>query len=241
MHRESRLLVVLALALVPAGAQAEKTVFVGSARYDIIVGLSYTRETSPEGEQGGFSRYTSVGRFGDVKFGPSPAPDFDAWFETAMEIPGTGRVPGAVIPMRQISGKGEVTDFEIAPAWEDPNVAIEPKITNGPEPLSPTLELLTYAMAHEDESDETESADDTPLVPLAPTLWFLYSEGASADGSELRWEYPGLALGALDGSRTQFSVLLNDLAEGKDVELTMPFTDGAAVGEWTVQFHPRED
>lgn len=236
MHRESWLLVVLALALVPAGAQADKTVFVGSHRYDIVVGLSYTRETSPEGEQGGFSRYTSIGRFEDVKFGPSPAPDFDAWFETAMD-----RVPGAVIPMRQITGEGEITDFEIAPAWKDPNEAIEPKITAGPEPLTPSLQLLTYAMAHEDEFDEAESAEDLPIVPLAPTLWFLYSEGASADGSELRWEYPGFALGALDGSRTQFSVLLNDLAEGKDVELTMPFTDGAAVGEWTVQFHPREE
>ena len=241
MRRRLAAVVVLALLVAPAFVQAEKTVFVGSARYDITVGLSYTRETSPEGEQGGFNSYTSVGRFEDVKFGPSPAPDFDAWFEVQVEVPGAGKVPGAVVPMRQISGEGEITDFKIAPAWEDPSTPIQPKITAGPEPFTPSLELLTYAMAHEEEFESAEEAEDLPTVPLAPTLWFRYLEGFSASGSELRWEYPGLALGAVDGSATQFSVLLNTLAEGEDVEMTMPFTDGTAVGEWTVQFHPKEE
>jgi hypothetical protein len=231
-----RTAVLLALAVVLVGAQAEKTVFIGSARYDITVGMSYTRETSPEGEQGGFNRYTSIGRFEDVKFGPSPSPDFEAWFEVSVGPPGSG----AVIPMHQISGKGEITDFEIAPAWESPEEAIAPKITNGPEPFEPVLGLLTFEMAHDEALEKAEEAEDLPTVPLVPTLWFMYSEGFSATGSELRWEYENFALGAVDGSAIRFSVPLASLAEGEDVELSIPFTDGTAVGEWTVQFHARE-
>ncbi len=228
---------LLALALLPVGARAKKTVFTGSARYDITVGLSYNRETSPEGEQGGFNRYTSVGRFEDVKFGPSPSPEFDAWFEVEAGTPGSG----AVIPMHQISGKGEIADFEIAPAWEDPNEAIAPKVTSGPEPFEPSLQLLTFEMAHDEALEAAEEAEDLPTAPLVPTLWFMYSEGFSATGSELRWEYENFALGTVESARFRFSVPLASLAEGEDVELSIPFTDGAAVGEWTVQFHARKE
>lgn len=231
-------LVAVSMLLATAAAQpTKKTVFLGSARYDVTIGLSYTRQTSPEGEQGGFNRYTSVGRFEDVKFGPSPSPEFDAWFETKLDIPGAN----AVVPMHQMTGKGEITDFEIAPAWEDPHEAIPPKITEGPKPFEPVLQLLTYAMAHEEDFDPDVPVEDMPVVPLAPTLWFRYSENFSPSGSELRWEYEGFALGAVDQSGFQFSVPLTTVADGKEVELSIPFTDGAAKGEWTVQFQPRPE
>jgi len=229
--------VALALALAPAGARAAEAVFVGSARYDIIVGLSYTRETSPEGEQGGFSRYTSVGRFENVKFGPSPSPEFAAWFEVRVGPPEAG----AAMPMNQVSGRGEITDFTIAPAWEDPNEAIEPKITAGPEPFEPVLQLLTFEMAHDAEPEEARTGEGIPNAPLVPTLWFMYSENFSVDGSELRWEYEEFALGAVEGSAVRFSVALGALAEGEDVELSIPFTDGAAKGEWTIQFQAQAE
>jgi len=238
MRKSLVLLAVLALLATTAAQPQKKTVFLGSARYDVTVGLSYTRQTSPEGEQGGFNRYTSVGRFEDVKFGPSPSPEFDAWFETKLDVPGAN----AVVPMHQITGNGEITDFEIAPAWEDPHKAIAPKITAGPQPFEPVLQLLTYAMAHEEDLDSAAAEDGSlPVVPLAPTLWFRYLENFSPSGSELRWEYENFALGAVDQSSFQFSVPLETVADGKEVELSIPFTDGAARGEWTVQFQPLEE
>jgi hypothetical protein len=231
-------LCLVCLLLATAVAQPQKkTVFLGSARYDITIGLSYTRQTSPEGEQGGFNRYTSVGRFEDVKFGPPRSPEFDAWFETKLDIPGAN----AVVPMHQITGRGEITDFEIAPAWEDPHEAIAPKITAGPKPFEPVLQLLTYAMAHEEELDSAGEDGGLPVVPLAPTLWFRYSESFSPSGSELRWEYGNFALGAVDQSAFQFSVPLKTVADGEAVELSIPFTDGAAKGKWTVLFQPRPE
>jgi|GEM_PF-1100848 len=236
----SRVLILCVICVLLATALArpqKKTVLVGSARYDITVGLSYTRQTSPEGEPGGFNRYTSVGKFDDVKFGPSPSPAFDAWFEARLDIPGAN----AVVPMQQITGCGEITDFEIAPAWEDPHVAIAPKITAGPKLFEPVLQLLTYEMAHEAEIDSAAEDGGLPIVPLKPTLWFRYSENFSPSGSELRWEYENFALGAVDQSSFQFSVPLAIVADGKEVELSIPFTDGAAKGEWTVQFRPRSE
>ncbi|UCG42162.1 MAG: hypothetical protein JSU73_09795 [candidate division WOR-3 bacterium] len=233
---KTALIAVLVLAG-PGSALAEKTVFVSSPEYEVTIQLSYTRETSPEGEQGGFSSYTATGRFENVRFGPSQAEGFECWFQKQVEMPGGVKVEGAVVPAMQVSGRGTIDKFVIAPAWEDPNQAIEPEITSGPEPFEPYLQLLTWEMAH---SEELESEDEIPVAPIVPTVWFMYREGYSVSGSELSWDYPGLAKGQVESSGVQFSVLLDKLARGEDIELEIPYTEGGAEGKWRIVFWSAE-
>lgn len=221
------LILAAALALFAQPAPAEKQVFVGSADYEVTVQLTYTREVSPEGEQGGFSSYTSTGEFKKVRFGPSPAKEFEAWFERRLAA-------GAVVPMRQVSGDGTIGPFVIAPAWEDPNEPIQPKITSGPQPFAPTLEVLTFDMAHE------EDEDSMPPVPLVPTVWLRYNEGFSVAGPELAWEYPHFAIGQVESDGVVFSVPVASLAKGEDLEIKVPYENGAAHGEWKIVFWSNE-
>jgi len=237
---EKRSMTVLVAVLVlsgPGAARAEKTVFVSSPEYEITIQLKYTRETSPEGEQGGFSSYTATGRFENVKFGPSQAEGFECWFQQQVEMPGGVKVEGAAVPAMQVSGEGAIDEFVIAPAWEDPNQAIQPEITTGPGPFEPYLQLLTWEMAH---SEELESEDEIPVAPIVPTVWFMYREGYSVSGAELSWEYPGFAKGQVESSGVQFSVPLDRLAEGEDIELEVPYTDGGAQGKWRIVFWSAE-
>jgi hypothetical protein len=216
------------IALATQVALADKQVFVSSADYDITVQLNYTREVSPEGEQGGFSSYTSTGEFKNVRFGPSPSKEFAAWFERRL-------APGAAVPVRQISGEGRIGPFVIAPAWQDPNETIEPRITAGPLPFAPGLDVLTYEMAH------AEDEDSMPLVPLVSTVWLRYNEGFSIAEPELKWEYPGFAKGQVESDGVVFSVPLTRLANGEDIEVNVPYENGAAHGEWKIVFWANEE
>lgn len=228
----SYILPVLVCLAASQPASAEKTVFIGSPEYEVTVQLSYTRETGPEGEQGGFSGYAATGTFQEVKFGPSPAEGFECWFQQPIDVP-SARAVGAAIPTRSISGQGAIDDFTIAPAWEDPAEAIEPRITGGPKPFAPSLQLLTFEMAH---AEGQEDEGDLPVVPIVPTVWFLYSEGFSADGNELSWKYPGFAVGCIECSQVIFSVELDRLANGEDIELNIPYDNPVAKGEWKIIF-----
>lgn len=220
-------LAVAMIALTAQSALADKKVFVSSAEYDITVQLSYTRKVSPLGEQGGFSSYTSTGEFKDVRFGPSPSPEFEAWFERRLSA-------SAAMPMLQVSGEGTIGPFVIAPAWEDPNEAIQPQITSGPRPFAPNLQVLTFDMAHEGEEDSI------PVVPLVPVVWLRYNESYSIADPELQWDYPKFASGQVESDAVVFSVPTASLAKGEDLEIKVPYGNGAAVGEWKIVFWSSE-
>ena len=230
MLRQPVLFVAAVIAFAAQSALADKQVFVSSAEYDITVQLSYTREVSPLGEQGGFSSYTSTGEFKNVRFGPSPAKGFEAWFEQRLS-PSAGT---PAIPAMQITGEGTIGPFVIAPAWEDPNEAIQPKITSGPRPFAPTLNVLTFEMAHE------EDEDSIPVVPLVPTVWLRYNESYSIADPELQWDYPNFAGGVIESDAVVFSVPVASLAKGEDLEVKVPYSNGTASGEWKIVFWSRE-
>jgi len=230
MLRQSSLVAAAVLVLAAQFAQAGNPVFVSSAEYDITIQLNYTCQVSPLGEQGGFSSYTSTGEFKNVRFGPSPAKGFEAWFEQRLS-----RSPGApAMPAMQISGEGTIGPFVIAPAWEDPNEAIQPRITSGPRPFAPNLQVLTFDMAHEGEEDSI------PVVPLVPTVWLRYHESYSIADPELQWEYPKFAGGQVESDAVVFSVPVASLAKGEDLEIKVPYTNGAARGEWKIVFWSNE-
>jgi hypothetical protein len=228
--RKSVLFAAAVAALAYGPAFADKQIFVSSADYDITIQLSYTREVSPEGEQGGFSSYTSTGEFKNVRFGPSPSNDFEAWFEKRLsDVAGA---PAMQVP--QVTGEGTVGPFVIAPAWEDPNETIQPRITSGPRPFVPNLQVLTFEMAHR------EDPDSMPPVPLVPTVWLRYNESFSIAEPELKWEYPGFAIGTIEGDGVVFSVPVARLAKGEDLEINVPYENGAAHGEWKIVFWSSE-
>jgi hypothetical protein len=228
--RRTALFAAAAIVLAAQSALADKQVFVGSATYDITIQLSYTRKVSPEGEQGGFSSYTSTGEFKNVRFGPSPSKECEAWFEQRLSPS-----PGApAMPSRQITGEGTIGPFVIAPAWEDPSEPIQPKITSGPRPFAPNLEVVTFEMAHE------EGEDTFPLVPLAPTVWLRYNESYSIADPELQWDYPEFAGSYIESNKVVFSVPVASLAQGADLEVKVPYTYGGAVGEWKIVFWSNE-
>jgi len=224
---------VLAAAVIVLAAQsalADKQIFIGSAAYDITIQLSYTRKVSPEGEQGGFSSYTSTGEFKNVRFGPSPSKEFEAWFETRL----SGPAGGPAMPSPQVKGEGTIGPFTIAPAWEDPNETIEPRITSGPRPFAPTLNVLTFEMAHAEEEESM------PVVPLVSTVWLRYNENFSIAEPELKWEYPKFAIGAIESDAVVFSVTTASLANGEDLEIRVPYENGDAHGEWKIVFWSSE-
>jgi|WetSurMetagenome_2_1015567.scaffolds.fasta_scaffold187648_1 hypothetical protein len=230
MLRQPALFAAAVLALAAQSVLAEKQVFVSSAEYDITVQFSYTREVSPLGEQGGFSSYTSTGEFKNVRFGPSPSKEFEAWFEQRLSpSPGT-----PAIPAMQITGEGTIGPFVIAPAWEDPNEPIQPRITSGPRAFAPTLDVLTFEMAHPDD------ADSMPPVPLVPTVWLRYNESFSIAEAELTWDYPRFAGGVIESDAVVFSVPVAGLAKGEDLEIKVPYSNGSASGEWKIVFWSKE-
>lgn len=215
----------------------EKTVFGGSARYEVIIGLTYTRQTSCYGEQGGFSNYTSIGRFEDVKFGPSLSPAFDAWFE----VPAGPTRSHGVIPMPQISGTGKIENYEIASVWEAPEKEIAPQSVSGTGEFSPFLELLTKEMYFSEDFDENQTGNDMSIIPITETIYFRYWENFSVEGHELQWEYPDFAVGAVESGGFKFYVPLAKLAVGEEVYITIPVEVEGMTGAWTVQFSPREE
>ena len=230
MLRRAALFAAAVIALAARPALAEKQVFVSSAEYDVTVQLSYTRKVSPLGEQGGFSSYTSTGEFRNVRFGPSPSKEFEAWFEQRLS-PSAG---APAIPAMQITGEGTIGPFVIAPAWEDPNEAIHPRITAGPRPFAPNLQVLTFEMAHEGEEDSI------PVAPLVPTVWLRYHESYSIADPELQWDYPRFAGGVIESDAVVFSVPVASLAQGEDLEIKVPYSNGTASGEWKIVFWSSE-
>jgi hypothetical protein len=218
------------IALTAQSVLADKKVFVSSAEYDITVQLSYTRQVSALGEQGGFSSYTSTGEFKNVRFGPSPSKEFEAWFVQRL----SSSAGGPNIPAMQVTGEGTIGPFVIAPAWEDPNEAIQPRITSGPRPFAPTLNVLTYEMAHEEEEESI------PVVPLAPLVWLRYNESFSIADAELTWDYPEFAGGVIESDAVIFSVPVASLAKGEDLEIKVPYSNGSASGEWKIVFWSKE-
>ncbi len=231
----SRVLFLVPAALLSTGLRSEAAEFIGSAVYDITIGLSYTQQSSAYGEQGGFDSYTAVGRFENVKFGPSISPEFAAWFEVPIGDAGIG----GVLPMTQINGTGEIIGFELSPAWEDPEEAIPGRVTSGPREFTPVLMLLTWEMANSGDFEQPADPEDMAPVPLVPTLWFRYWEGYSVTDPELCWEYEDFAVMEVESSGLVFSVPLYKLAEGQDIVISRPLSGGPEVGEWTVQFTAR--
>jgi hypothetical protein len=228
--RHSFLIAAAVIALAAQTALADRQVFVSSAVYDITVQLSYTRQVSALGEQGGFSSYTSTGEFKNVRFGPSPSKEFEAWFVQRFS-PSAG---APAIPAMQITGEGTIGPFVIAPAWEDPNEAIQPQITSGPRAFAPTLDVLTFEMAHPDD------ADSMPPAPLVPTVWLRYNESFSIADAELTWDYPKFAGGVIESDAVVFSVPVASLAKGEDLEIKVPYSNGSASGEWKIVFWSKE-
>ena len=237
----NRLRICVLMLGVAVAARAEKTVFVGSPEYTVTVGLTYTRQVDPLGEQGGFSSYTSTGEFKGVRFGPSPAQGFEAWFQKRVYVPaGAAHRSVASIPSMQLQGEGTIGPFTIAPAWEDPNEPIQPRITAGPRPFEPNLNVITFDMANEEDGESDE--DSFPaVVPLVPTVWFRYNESYSIADPELQWEYPKFAGGQVEGSSVVFSVPLQSLAQGEDLDIRVPYVDGTARGEWKIVFWSDEE
>ena len=230
MLRQSFLVAATVLALAAQPALAGKKVFVSSAEYDITVQLSYTRQVSALGEQGGFSSYTSTGEFKQVRFGPSPSKEFEAWFEQRL----SSSAGGPTIPAMQVTGEGTIGPFVIAPAWEDPNEAIQPQIASGPRAFAPTLDVLTFDMANEG------SEDSMPPPPLIPTVWLRYNESFSIADPELTWDYPKFAGGVIESDAVVFSVPVASLAKGEDLEIKVPYSNGSASGEWKIVFWSKE-
>ncbi|MFO7639398.1 MAG: hypothetical protein R6X14_08945 [bacterium] len=227
----------LGILLIGVGVLSAGPVFVGSPEYTITVQLSYTQAIDPYGVQGTFSSYTSTAEFKNVRFGPSPSPDFAAWFENRVTGP-DGEV--AVLPAMQVHGEGTLGPFQLGPAWESTDEAIQPVITSGPRPFSPHLTLITADMAAEAQG---EADGEMPaVVPLVPTVWLMYNEGFSIANPELEWEYPGFAGFPVESSTASFSVPLSSLARGEDLDIRVPYTnESGARGEWKIVFWSEED
>jgi hypothetical protein len=221
-------LILACLLLGVAMATAAGQVFLGSPEYTMTIQLSYTQEISPYGVQGTFSSYTSTAEFKNVRFGPSPSPEFAAWFENRVEGPDGV----TALPAMQVHGEGTLGPFQLGPAWESTDEAIEAVITSGPRPFSPNLTVITADMAAEAQG---EAGDMPAVVPLVPTVWLRYNESFSIADPELEWEYPGFAGFPVESNVAFFSVPLPSLSRGEDLDIRVPYTNECgARGEWKI-------
>ncbi len=211
--------------LLPVFLYAEKTVFLSSPRYEIDIALDQTGKCDPY-EGAAFSKLSFSTEFGITKFGPPVAETYEVWFYRQTEEMSDAWIPGIQIP-----GEGRILNFKICPAWESEDEPIEPKITSGPTPFQPWLEVLSEKMIRDTASMET-------VLPIAPTAWFLFSTGFSVSGDELAWEYEKFATGAIENYNLIFSVPVDDLAQGKAVMIDTTIDYGSEVGKWSVIFTP---
>ncbi|MFO7675676.1 MAG: hypothetical protein R6X12_05135 [bacterium] len=229
--------IALACLMLGAGTAPAAQAFLGSPEYTVTVQLNYTQTIDPYGVQGTFSSYTSTAEFKNVRFGPSPSPDFAAWFENRVEGPDGGV---AALPALQVHGEGTLGPFQLGPAWESTDEPIQPVITSGPRPFSPHLTLITADMAAEARGEA--DGEMPPVVPLVPTVWLTYNEGFSIANPELEWEYPGFAGFPIESNMAFFSVPLPSLARGEDLDIRVPYTNECgARGEWKIVFWSEDD
>lgn len=220
--------VVLSVLAVNAASGGEA--FLSSPPYDITVTLEYTDPSDPYGDQGYIESYKSVSYFSRVIFGPSISPLFAASFASEIYPAGSG----GTVPSMQKQGLGAIEYFTLQPAWESDDEAIEGEVVHGPEPFTPFLTIIDGAMAA--EMMGTVQSGDMAILPIESTVWIMFNEGVSITDPELVWEYPGFAGNSLESSVVVFSVPRDDLGEGADVYIDIPYrpSDGNATGRWTI-------
>lgn len=204
---------------------AEKTVFLSSPRYKIDIALDQTGKCDPY-EGAAFSMLSLSTDFEITKFGAPVAETYECWFYTQSEDMSTAWIPGI-----QIGGEGRILGFKICPAWESEDEPIEPKVTSGPTPFTPWLEVLSEKVIRDTASMET-------VLPMVPTAWFLFSTGFSVSGDELAWEYEKFATGAIENYNLIFSVPADNLAQGKAVMIDTTIDYGSEQVKWSVIFTP---
>lgn len=204
---------------------AKKTVFLSSPRYKIDIACNVQGKCDPY-EGAAFSMLSFFTDFEIAKFGTPVAETYEVWFYTQSEDMSTAWMPGI-----QIHGEGRILDYKICPAWEVEDEPIEAKVTKGPTPFKPWLEVLSDKVIKDTASIET-------TLPIVPTAWFLFCTGLSVSGDELAWNYEKLGTTSIEDYYLTFGVPVDDLAQGKAVMIDTTINYGYEIDKWSIIFTP---
>jgi len=221
--------VALALvAVVDAAAPPQrKSVFLSSPAYTVDISLTMTGKCAPS-EGSDFKRLDVYSGFQNLRFVASPFAGHPLWIQ-----PGAG-APSAAPASHQVSGKGEIREFDLCQAWEDETHSIPAKVTGGPSPFRATLTVLTAGDAKERLANP---ADPMTPVDLVRVLWLEFSTRFSILGQELAWEHPGLSKSGISNYSFVFSVSLDALGKGQSFSFTLPHAGEGESGTWSVMFN----
>lgn len=209
----------------PSGLIAKKTVFLSSPRYKISIACNVQGKCDPY-EGAAFSMLSFSTDFEIAKFGAPVAETYEVWFYTQSEDMSAAWIPGI-----QIHGEGTILGYKICPAWETEEDEIEAKVTSGPSPFKPWLEVLSEKVIRDTASLET-------VLPIVPTAWFRFTSGFSVGGDELAWEYEKLGTCSIENYYLTFGVPVDDLAQGKAVMIDTTINYGYETDKWSVIFTP---
>jgi hypothetical protein len=215
-----RLYFAMATLFVSSGiGYAQNSKFISSPVYHVDIGLNYTGQCSPYEDGATFSQYSAIGTFNSLRFVGSLSTEYPCWIQ-----------PKDNVAFIMTNGEGNIVTYQICPDFDpEPRKA---RVTYGPVPFKPCLAVLSKEEL-EGYLEESDFVPENP--PLAPVVWFRYSDCFSIANPELRWETE-IGGGVAESRMVFFYVTLINLGKGEPIHLTVPYHNGLEVGTWDITF-----
>lgn len=212
---------VLIMLLYSGIGYSQNQTFISSPVYHVDIGLNYTGKCDPFENGATFSQYSAIGTFNSLRFVGSLSTDYPCWIQ-----------PKDKVAFIMTNGEGRIVTYQICPDFDpEPRPA---RVTYGPVPFRPCLTVLSK----EELTEYLEESGVVPeLPPLAPVVWFRYSDCFSIANPELRWETE-IGGGVAESRYAYFYVTLIGLGKGERIHLTVPYQNGFETGTWDITFIP---
>jgi|WetSurMetagenome_2_1015567.scaffolds.fasta_scaffold130061_2 hypothetical protein len=217
----ARLTMVLAAAfLYPGKGYCQHTKFISSPEYHLDIGLNFTGQCSPYEGGATFSQYSAISSFNSIRFVGSQSDDYPCWIQEK-----------GVPALFRVNGDGNIVTFQICPDF-DPEPQ-EARVTFGPERFKPCLTV----MDNHEVDEYLREGDSIPINPIAPSVWFSYSDCFRIVKPELQW-VTDIGKGVAESRSVVFYISLKDLGKGEKIEIEREYQDGLEKGMWEITFIP---
>ena len=193
-----------------------------SPYYDIDVYFASHGTCSPYEEGATFTDFAFNASFTDVRFGPSFSPAFKALFH----------LDDFVVGQFQAHGEGNLTAHDLCPAYETEEDTHQCNVVSGPNPFEPYLEILLNE-AYFDYLEEIE--EPVPILDQVPFKFNTFFPISAP--YTLEWECGDFSKAWVEGYSTPiFTIPLDDLMNGENIIVELPYTYGLEEGEWVITF-----
>ena len=207
--------------LIISNAFAQKKEFISSPVYHVDISLNYTGKCSQWGDGASFIQYSAISQFNSIRFVPSLSEQHPCWI---------GDETGTMSNI-QVSGEGRIVSIKICPDYDGEERPA--RITRGPLPFQPTLQVITVDEGLEYYFELT--GNEPEVLPIVPSVWFKYSDSFRLTNAELEWQTDigGYPIGS---HIFVFHVPLESLGKGERIHTTVPYKTRGETGTWDITF-----